>query len=671
MLINTAILSAGIIPKESGEYHIKAKKVTHLEKSKAYILTDGTITRGSLSISADTMIINGQRLNAYGKVFLFDGTNKVWAKRLLFNLNTQKGIIDDAVFYVKSQHLFIRTNRSYKISSKSYILGKFSLTGCGNPKKPFDFCPDWQIVGSSAKIVKGKYIKTLNDRMLVRSTPVLYFPYIYRNLNKKRRTGLLFPSFGYSTHYGFRYNQPFFLVLGRSMDMTFDLKEQSKNGIGIDIEHRYAASRQIGGKTFISYLRKKGQGVEKGKNIWNISSTHHYNFQHGRILAQYNHISSRSHYGDLNNSNVDFYTSRYVRSQFLADYNYRNWNFGIHTFLYQDLDSTDDSHTLQSLPEIVIKNNDTKIKGTPLYWSLDSHFTNFYRKEGNKGISADATPAVKFPYNIGAFRFSDVLKADTAFYRNNQPGNQFSHIRVVPEFSHTISTDLVKEYGTGEGRMLHLITPEIVYNFIPTISQKRLPDFVPAIESKSQIIFQIAQRLINKVDNRKHTVVYLNIEQPYDLDRLARHERPLEPLFVDMHANTGHFNYFLRFHYDYYKKQFVDLNNGISYNEGSVSGGVGYEVSRNSDFNKLSEELNSNFSIPLSKSLDISLLNSYSLLYHYFTQNQIDINLKGSCWQLQTSVFRRVIPSGNGTINDSGVLFTITLRGLGNFLFKG
>jgi len=669
LLLITETAFAGIITK-TGLYHIKAQKVTHLAKINTYILNNATITKGQLSISAHTMIINNKKLNAYGKVILLDGANKIWAKKLMINLNTGKGIIDNAVFFIKSQHIFIKTDRGYKISKKSYILGKFSLTGCGNPKKPFNFCPDWQIVGTSAKIVKGKYIKALNNRMLVRSTPVLYSPYIYHNLNKKRRSGFLFPTFGYSTLYGVRYNQPFYLTIGRSMDMTFTVKEQSKNGIGLDVEHRYAATKQIGGKTFLSYLHKKGNKSEKRKNIWNISTSHHYNLKNGRILIQYNHISNRFDYADLNNDNIDFYASRYIKSQILADYNYKNWNFGIHSFLYQDLDSHDDSHTLQSIPEIVIKNNDTKIGKSPLYWSLDYRFTNFYRREGNKGIVSETVPALELPYNVGYFRFSDTFRIDTAFYKNTQKGNHFAHTRVVPEFSHSISTDVMKQYGIGENRLLHLITPEIIYSFIPTISQDKLPDYLSKIDSKSQITFKVEQRLINKIDNLKHTLMYLDIEQPYDLNRLNRGEKPLEPLFMDMHADIRHFSYFVKLHYDHYKKQFVDFNSGISY-RGAFYGTINYQISNDSNFTKISEELNSIFQLPLSKILNITLTNNYSLLYHYFTLNQIDADIKKSCWQLSVSAFRKTIPSGNKSIRDNGMLFTITLKGLGNFLFKG
>ncbi len=662
-------------PSDSAKqyYHITADSASYLNKSDTYILRNGVIKRKDLSISANSIIVNKTTniLKATGNVLILDGTNKIWAKRLIFNLKTKKGIIDNAIFFVKKDHIFLRAKHSYKISSNSYILDKPSLTGCGDPKKPFNNCPDWHISGSSSKIVKGEYVRTTNALFSAGSIPILYTPYMSHSLDKKRKTGFLFPELEYSSHNGLVYNQPFFLVLGRSMDMTFTLKEKSKIGLGVDIEHRYAASDNIRGKSFISYLHKKKKSAKK--NLLNISSSNSYNFNNGRIFAEYNHIFGREDYYNLNNKNIDFYASRFVESQLIANYNYKNWSFGLDNKLYEDLDSANDRKTLQTIPALTINKHSTIISGTPLYLSVNSGFTNFYRVKGNKGIVLDAAPVVSIPYNASVFHLSSAIKSDQTFYKNNESGNKFSHLRIVPQFTQTISTDLVKQYYGNKFNLLHLITPSISYNFIPTISQSHLPDFVSKIDSKSQIVFQIKQRLMSKSNGKSHQLAYLNISQPYDINRLSRHKKPLEPIFVDMQLNISKISYDLTLHYDHYKHQFVDLSSDISY-VGMLTAKIGYELAKNANFEKQSEQINAKLALSVSKTFSISTTNDYDIMNRFFSNNQFDLVVKESCWGIDLSMFTREIPATLANSNrtkDSGFILSITLRGLGNFAYKG
>ena len=69
--------------------------------------------------------------------------------------------------------------------------------------------------------------------------PLLYFPFFYHpDPTVARKTGLLAPSFSQSTVFGTSYEQPLFLNLSNSADLTIDTKLTQKEGVLLKKDYR-------------------------------------------------------------------------------------------------------------------------------------------------------------------------------------------------------------------------------------------------------------------------------------------------------------------------------------------------------------------------------------------------------------------------------------------------
>ncbi len=78
-----------------------------------------------------------------------------------------------------------------------------------------------------------------NATLRVGRVPVLYVPWFPFPIDDRRRTGLLYPSIGSSSHNGFDYRQPIYLNLAPNYDMTLTPRLMSKRGIQLGAEFRY------------------------------------------------------------------------------------------------------------------------------------------------------------------------------------------------------------------------------------------------------------------------------------------------------------------------------------------------------------------------------------------------------------------------------------------------
>ncbi|MCK8496464.1 LPS-assembly protein LptD [Myxococcus fulvus] len=80
--------------------------------------------------------------------------------------------------------------------------------------------PTWRMEARSANVILGERATLSWPVVYVESVPIFALPWVYLPL-AERRTGFLIPNPNFSGQSGFSLEQPFFLTLGRSYDMTF------------------------------------------------------------------------------------------------------------------------------------------------------------------------------------------------------------------------------------------------------------------------------------------------------------------------------------------------------------------------------------------------------------------------------------------------------------------
>ena len=120
-----------------------------------------------------------------------------------------------------------------KLGPERYQIIEGTMTSCLLPD------PDWRIHSSLIRVNYGE-ARAKNSYFTLLGVPILYLPYVTHPVNvESRESGLLLPVFGTSSTKGTIVGDSIYLVLNRSMDVTFGTQYFSKRGWSPSGEFRY------------------------------------------------------------------------------------------------------------------------------------------------------------------------------------------------------------------------------------------------------------------------------------------------------------------------------------------------------------------------------------------------------------------------------------------------
>lgn len=111
--------------------------------------------------------------------------------------------------------LTITGSRIKKVGENEFLVDGLSFTPCDcDPTEP-----SWRVEAASAEVELGEKAILSWPVVYVQQVPVFALPWLYVPLSE-RRTGILIPRPNYSSLNGFSFEQPFFMTLGDSYDVT-------------------------------------------------------------------------------------------------------------------------------------------------------------------------------------------------------------------------------------------------------------------------------------------------------------------------------------------------------------------------------------------------------------------------------------------------------------------
>jgi len=151
-----------------------------------------------------------------------------WLKgtRAEINLRTNTGTIYDAEGYT-DEELYVKAKRLIKTGPGRYIAQDGFLTACQ------EAVPKWSFTIRQASIQQGGTARFTHTLLKIKKVPIFYLPIMFFPTGgKKRSSGFLIPTMGNSNDKGLRISQSFYLVLGRSADLTLNTDYFSKRGFG-------------------------------------------------------------------------------------------------------------------------------------------------------------------------------------------------------------------------------------------------------------------------------------------------------------------------------------------------------------------------------------------------------------------------------------------------------
>ncbi|MEI6305865.1 MAG: LPS assembly protein LptD [Deltaproteobacteria bacterium] len=639
---------------EDGGIDIKADRMNH-DTTEDVFNAEGhvVIQWEGMTLNSDQAAYNRKTgmLVATGNVVMIKDDDVMRGTRFTFNVANEKGELENGTLTSTSRHgNFIFTGKKIvRVDQYNLLFENTELTTCDMPD------PSWKFAADKLKVNLLGYAIGKSITFYIKDVPVLYIPWAAFPAVRDRRSGVLFPRFGYSNTRGFQVDVPVYWAISPNQDLLVDLDLQSKRGVGIGSEYRYARKRgsegNIGGYLIYDQHvdRWRGQIIQNHKEIissdFNLrmsideASDRNYLREFGEKSGEYNRQSSVSTVNILktwqNNA-----LSLYLRNS-------------------QDYYATDNSHTLQTLPEISLATVRQKIAATPLYFDLDATAANLYQKAGPSGQLLLTFPRLSLvtslPEYINATAFAGVHLR--GYSSDNIPAGSGINGRdadILPEVGVRVSSSLSRIYtidGESLKKLRHELVPEADYDYKPHRNEERHPfyDYEDRLALQNMVTYSLTSHLGGKYQNGEVTeyrdLMRLKIMQGYnfsgtrrDLLTMVDANRPLTDLMLEsdtwLHPML---RLTLDSRYNVYDRRIASVDPGLEFDDkrGNTAG-VSYRMARNE-----LEYLETRLATKMIRPWTFGYATRYSFDRPGFLESVYSAEYQQKCWSVSIALIDR------------------------------
>ncbi len=664
--------------------HIEANRIIYNQKNNSYYASGNcTISNAEYTLHADELYFDKTTYTATldGHISIADRKgNWIKGSHARLNLMRYKGYIDNATMYVATSGLYLSAKRIVMLSKKRYYIEDAYLTSCKCSN--IGTClregkSTWSVTSKHTYLVLDNYVFTYPVTFRVKSTPVMFMPFVTRSLARKRKTGFLSPAVGYSSRKGIKYEQPFFINISPSQDITVTPFLYTKTGAGIETEYRFFWSKNIKGIWNITSFNQKHtiDGMYKKIRLY-LRAREYFNLgNYGFFKYDINIVNDRNNLRILDRGNLNLSSDRYTKSTATYSLTKGNYWVNITAYYYQDLLSSTNRFTLQKLPEMQFGITNKKLFKNLTLDLTDTAAYNF-RIEGDRGYSNDLSYAFSYPFKLGPLSLLPSVGAHQlyAYWKTAPSTNHHSRRSFIPDYSFRIKTSLFRVYKPSESTAIkHTITPSVTYRYIPDRYQDAFPDFVPVYPKTNSISFTLENRLKIREESggRMHyrELLYLKLTQPYDFAKT--YHTPWPAMYEELKFHPFEWlDITSKAHYSTAHGLFLDSDESLRLNLKRFGIQAEYLMSRDPDsLERTDEGVAFTLYMYPTRHLYSYAYVEKSLFGDYYPHKRIGVKYDGSCYSLGIDIYSNQVPvenkSGSYTHQtDTGFWITLVLKGL-------
>lgn len=487
----------------------KKKGQSIVLENKVQIIYEGRF------LSCDKASINSQlsQIICEGNVRLIGPDVQMECEKLTVDYKTNTGEIENG--FVQVGQVVFQGALIKKIGEYEYETVQGTYTACTN-------CPAfWSFKGSKVDAEIGGYAYISNALIYFGKLPFFWFPYMIVPLKSERQTGLLFPSFGYSSTGGFKINQSLFWAMDDSYDSTWTVKHYGLRGTKGLLNARYILSETSKGELNYAFMKDKvfSQSSEMAPynkdnrtlGRWFIQYEHYYDLPHGFIQrAHINSVSDTLYPRDFKDEVLGRGDSS-LENRVSLTKNTEDWHWSLESAYYKSLlvenPLENNSDAVHRFPEMNLALAPTRILNTNFMFQFHANYLNLSRDnisydnlDADKnhlppdgtfdsstdiirtGQRFDLEPEVSFPINIGTgFSLLPSVSFRQTQYRFPIGTDSAAHrsylrtkVSARTQFSRIFNSSNPSPIST---RYKHTIQPEIIYSAIPWDEQENHPFF--------------------------------------------------------------------------------------------------------------------------------------------------------------------------------------------------
>ena len=379
--------SSGGITQLPQELEVTSDNMRQGEDGSLELSGSVTIVWRQSRLQADRMALTDQRyVVAEGNVLVVWGENRIFGERMTYDLEKERGIIENAIGYVQSEFLFWAKSVE-KIGDRKVHLKSATVTSCTQP------VPYWSFAVSSATITIDGYARMWNIRLRARKVPFFYLPYMLWPVKKDRAAGLLMPEFQSNEERGRAITQQLFIPLGRSADLTLLGRYYTESGFGGGGELRFIPNRRGAASLAGFYIEDQvgsGPTVPPGTGRYSVTYNQTQEFLNGfRMVADINLVSDFNYFSDYERD-LTRASSPTILARLELTKNGRWASTNVRLQRREQLLSGGETLVQQTMPEIEMRGRSLRLGKSPFYLAYESSIALIQQNGEQSGQPIDA-----------------------------------------------------------------------------------------------------------------------------------------------------------------------------------------------------------------------------------------------------------------------------------------
>lgn len=360
------------------------------------------------------------------------------------------------------------------------------------------------------RVGKGK---ARNVTLYVYNLPIFYTPYLQFPLDKRRKTGFLFPSFGVTTTGGYEMAVPFYWNILPNLDMTIMPNYMSDRGLQLNGEMRYLSGHSYGNlhgavlpddKEFADFRKRNLEKFPEGtpsrsrlkdsgdtRGFISLKDSHQYNVNWNSYLYL-NRVTDDYYFMDFKDDPAQI-TENQIINEARINYLGEHWAFASNLLAYQTLHPINQApvnNQYQKLPEFVLNGY---FPDTFEYADIQlNNSAVFFNKIKNPraqfdpviGSRAEVNPIISFPmYWVSGYFNPQVQLSLTQYNLHNQlPGNNSSITRVTPIINFDSGLTFERDSNWFGKAFRQTLEPRLFYLYVPLRNQDEIPLFDTSLQ---------------------------------------------------------------------------------------------------------------------------------------------------------------------------------------------
>jgi LPS-assembly protein len=244
-------------------------------------------------------------VSAKGNVRIEQGTDVMEGARLKFNLETERGFMDDIRYTLHREPRRLGERRPFEATDgrgtaekllfegpNQYRAHKGDYTTCGPGND------DWYIRAGELQIDKSRDVGTARDASIVfMGVPIFYSPYLSFSLHQERKSGFLTPHYGNTSTGGAELTVPYYWNITHWADATFSPRFITRRGLQLYTEVRYL-DRNFNGQTNFEILPEDRAFFDQERHAYLVRHLH--NLPYGWVGSlNLQRVSDDTYFTDL------------------------------------------------------------------------------------------------------------------------------------------------------------------------------------------------------------------------------------------------------------------------------------------------------------------------------------------------------------------------------------